>query len=131
MLIYSSSESFYVDNIHLPHDHDHVLPEFLDYTKFYLFFKDALDAIDGKYISCNSTAEDQQVVCNHNGSLTQNCLAICSFNMSFCIYLVVGEAPSDSTIFEDAHITDLPILHGKYYLADSGFPIFELLIVFC
>ena len=91
MLIYFSSEPFYVDNIHLPHDHDHVLPEFLENTKFYPFFKDALGAIDGMYISCNSTAEDQQVVCDHNGSLTQNCLAICSFNTSFCIYLVVGE----------------------------------------
>ena len=32
-------------------------------------------------------------------------------------------ATSDSTMFEDAHITDLPIFHGKYYLVDAGFPI--------
>ena len=38
-------------------------------------------------------------------------------------------ATSDSTMFEDAHITDLPILHGKYYLADAGFPICNSLIV--
>jgi hypothetical protein len=32
-------------------------------------------------------------------------------------------------MFHDAHITDLPIVHGKYYLADAGFPICETLLI--
>ena len=69
-------------------------------------------------------------MCNHKGSLTQNCLAICSFDMRF-LYIFSGweGAASDSTMFEDACITDLPIFHGKYYLADAGFPICDSLIV--
>ena len=130
MLVYFSLEPFYTDNVHLPHNHDPVLPEILKNPKFYLFFKDTLGTIDGTHINCNSTAEDWQAVCNHKGSLTQNCLTICSFNMRF-LYIFSGweGAASDSTMFEDAHITDLPILHGKYYLADAGFPICNSLIV--
>ena len=30
---------------------------------------------------------------------------------------------SDSTMFYDACIMDLPIPAGKYYLADAGFPV--------
>ena len=58
MLDYFLSEPFYTNNIHLPHDHDPVLPEILGNPKFYPFFKDALGTIDGTHINCNSTAED-------------------------------------------------------------------------
>jgi hypothetical protein len=36
---------------------------------------------------------------------------------------------SNSTMFQDARVTDLPILVGKYYLADAGFPICETLLI--
>ena len=58
MLVYFSSEPFYTDNVHMPHNHDPVPPEILENPKFYLFFKDALGVIDGTHINCNSTAED-------------------------------------------------------------------------
>ena len=130
MLVYFSLEPFYIDNIHLPHNHNPVPPEILKNPKFYPFFKDALGTINGTHINCNSTAEDQQAAHDCKGSLTQNCLAICSFDMRF-LYIFSGweGATSDSTMFEDAHITDLPILHGKYYLVDTGFPICDSLIV--
>ena len=130
MLVYFSLEPFYTDNIHLPHDHDPVLPEILKNPKIYLFFKDTLGTIDGTHINWNSTAEDWQAAHNHKGSLTQNCLAICSFDMRFLYIFGSWEgAASDSTMFEDVHITDLPILHAKYYLVDAGFPICDSLIV--
>ena len=36
---------------------------------------------------------------------------------------------SDSTMFHNVHFTDLPMLPGKYYLADARFPIRETLLV--
>ena len=32
-------------------------------------------------------------------------------------------------MFHDAHFTDLPMLLGKYYLEDTGFPICETLLI--
>ena len=60
MLVYFSLEPFYTNEIHLPHEHDPVPPEILENTKFYPFFKEAIGAIDGMHINCNSTAEEQQ-----------------------------------------------------------------------
>jgi len=36
---------------------------------------------------------------------------------------------ADSTVFHDTRITDLPVLLGKYYLADAGFPNCNALLV--
>ena len=36
---------------------------------------------------------------------------------------------ADLTMFYDAHVTDLHIPAGKYYLADAGFPICEALLI--
>ena len=62
--------------------------------------------------------------------MTQNCLAICGFDMKF-LYMFSGwdGSASDSTMFHDARFTDLPVLLGKYYLADAGFPICETLLI--
>ena len=32
-------------------------------------------------------------------------------------------------MFHDARFTNLPVLLGKYYLADAGFPICEMLLI--
>ena len=36
---------------------------------------------------------------------------------------------ADSTMIYDAHVTDLHMPVGKYYLADAGFPICKALLV--
>ena len=60
----------------------------------------------------------------------QNCLAICGFDMNF-YYIFSGwdGSAADSTMFYDAHITDLEIPVGKYYLADAGFLICDALLI--
>jgi hypothetical protein len=130
MLIYFSSAPFYTDNIHLPHNHNPVPPEIQGNPKFFPFFKDALGAVDGTHINCNATAADRQAARDHKGAVTQNCLAICTFDMRF-LYIFSGwdGSASDSTMFHDTRITDLPIIRGKYYLADAGFPICETLLI--
>ena len=32
-------------------------------------------------------------------------------------------------MFYDVHVTDLPVLHRMYYLADAGFPICDTLLI--
>ena len=83
MLVYFLSPPFYTDNIHLPHDHDPVPPEILGNLKYFPFFKDRLGAIDSTHINCKPSVTNQQVACDCKGAVSQNCLAICNFNMKF------------------------------------------------
>jgi len=72
----------------------------------------------------------RQAARDRKGGITQNCLAICSFDMKF-YYIFSGwdGSAADSTMFYDARITDLHIPVGKYYLADAGFPICDALVI--
>jgi hypothetical protein len=72
----------------------------------------------------------RQAARDRKGGVTQNCLAICGFNMIF-FYIFSGwdGSAADSTMFYDARMTDLHIPAGKYYLADAGFPICDALLI--
>lgn len=86
--------------------------------------------MDGTHINSITTEADQQAAHSHKGTVTQNCLAICSFNMKFMyIFSSWDGSASDSMMFQDAQVTGLPILAGQYYLADAGFPICGTLII--
>ena len=128
--MYFSSPPFYTDNVHLPHDHSPIPPEIQKNPKFFPFFEDALGVIDGTHINCSPTTTDWQVACDRKGTVTQNCLTICGFDMKFIyVFSSWDGTVSDSTMFHDAHFTDLPMLPGKYYLADAKFPICETLLI--
>jgi hypothetical protein len=58
-------------------------PRFKKIPNFSPFFKDALGTIDGMHINCNATAEMCQTARGCKGGITQNCLAICGFDMKF------------------------------------------------
>ena len=130
MLAYFLSPPFYTDNIHLLHDHDPVPPEISGNLKYFPFFKDCLGAIDGTHVNCKPSVTDRQVARDCKRAVSQNCLAIFNFNMKFLyIFSSWDGSASNSTMFYDARVTDLPVLHGKYYLADAGFPICDTLLI--
>jgi DDE superfamily endonuclease len=130
MLFFFSSPSFYTNNVCLPHENDRISPYITNNPKFFPFFKGCLGAIDGTHIACNPTAAEQHANRDRKGTVTQNCLAICNFEMKF-LYMFPGwdGSTSDSTMFHDARITDLPVLPERYYLADAGFPTTESLLL--
>ena len=130
MLVFFSSAPFYNEYVHLPPVGAPTPPEIQNNPKFYPFFEDALGTIDGTHINCSATAEMHQAAGDRKGGITQNCLAICGFDMKF-YYIFSGwdGSAADSTMFYDACITDLHIPVGKYYLADAGFPICDALII--
>ena len=85
------------------------------------------------HINSYVTAEEWQASRDHKGTVAQNCLAACDFDMRF-LYMFSGwdGSTSDATMFHDACLTDLFVVLGKYYLADAGFSICKsLLIPFC
>ena len=80
MLVIFSSPPLYTDFVRLPKVGDPVPDYILDDPKLFPFFEDALGAIDGSHLN-TFAASDQDALCDHNGTLTTNALAICNFTM--------------------------------------------------
>lgn len=120
----------YPKYVQLP-DADSPTPlEILQNLKFYPYFTDTIGAIDGTHIACHPDHAARDSARNRKGSLTQNCLAACSFNMSF-LYILSGweGSAADAHVYHDARITDFHIPPGKYYLADARFAACDELLV--
>ena len=67
---------------------------------------------------------------NRKGTLSQNALFICDFDLQFLYTLTGWEgSATDACILDDALTTDLRIPPGKFLLADGGYPLrLELLV---
>jgi hypothetical protein len=130
MLTFFSSPPFYTDHVCLPTVNEPVPPHIIENPKFYPFFKDCLGAIDGTHFACNPSAAERQANRDRKGMITQNCLAVCDFDMKF-LYIFPGwdGSSSDSAMFYDARITDFTVPRNRYYLADAGFPTTTSLII--
>ena len=89
-----------------------------------------MGAIDGTHFNCSPSKAEQLVARNRKGGMTQNCLAVCDFDLKFK-YIVSGwdGSASDSAVYHDSRLNDLTIPAGKYFLADAGFPICEGLLI--
>jgi hypothetical protein len=109
---------------------DPVPLKILQNPKYFLYFADAIDAIDGTYILCHPDSKEHDTACNYKGMLTQNCLAAYTFNMSF-LYVLSGWKGSvtDAWVYYHAQIKDFNIPARKYYLADAGFGACDELLV--
>ena len=86
-------------------------------------------------MACISIAALLQLIVRHHVIIKdQNCFAICDFNMMFHMtfhYVLSGWDGSalDSTMFIDVRVIDLPVSRGKYYLANTGFPTCDMLLI--
>lgn len=122
MLNKLSSPPFYTLYVQLP-TADSPIPDFILHNpKFFPFFEGALGAVDGTHIHCMPSAKERDLAWNRKGFMSQNCLAVCSFDLHF-LYFVAGweGSTADATMFVDSQVTDLPVPEGRYYLADAGF----------
>ncbi|KAL2941300.1 putative nuclease HARBI1, partial [Bienertia sinuspersici] len=90
------------------------------------YFKDCIGVIDGMHIPANVPAKDQTRFRNKKGSLSQNVLAACTFDLQF-IFIYPGweGSVSDSRVLQavlndpDQNFPHIP--EGKYYLVDSSY----------
>ncbi|XP_021825410.1 uncharacterized protein LOC110766394 [Prunus avium] len=72
-------------------------------TRFYPYFKDCIGAIDGTHIPAMVTGVDVSSYRNRHGTISQNVLAACNFDLEF-IYVLSGWEGSahDSRVLNDA-----------------------------
>ncbi|CAI7862969.1 unnamed protein product [Closterium sp. NIES-53] len=96
--------------------------DFLRSRPEYAHFRGALGAVDGTLIPACIRRDRQQAFYDRHGQVSQNVLAVVSFNDLF-LYVLAGWEGSahDSTVFQNALHRGLRIPRGKYLLADSGF----------
>ena len=79
--MFSSSPPFHTQYVYLPPVGIPTPPIILNNPKFHPFFQNALGAMDGTHMNCSASAEMHQAACDQKGGITQNCLAICGFDM--------------------------------------------------
>ena len=117
-----SSPPFYMTYIQFPTGNSTPV-KIQQNPKFFLYFRDAIGAIDGSHIPITPPALFHPLYHNCKGFLSQNVLFTCNFNLNF-MYMLTGWEGSalDACVYGDAIGTDLPIPTRKYLLADAGFP---------
>lgn len=100
--------------------------QILGTNRFYPYFQDCIGVIDGMHIPAHVPAKDQSRFRNRKGSLSQNVLAACTFDLQF-IFIYPGWEGSvaDSRILRavlddpDQNFPHIP--EGKYYLVGTGY----------
>jgi hypothetical protein len=98
--------------------------------KWWPYFCNVLGAIDGTHINCSPSAEDLHTARNRKGGVSQNCLAVVSFNMCFLFFMSGWDGcAADASMYSAARLRDFFIPEGKCYLADAGFGICDALLV--
>lgn len=89
---------------------------------FVPYFNGCLGALDGTHIPVYVPETMRAAYRNRKGEVSQNVLAVCSFDMKI-VYMLSGweGSASDSRVFEDAHASDFRIPPDRYYLGDAGY----------
>jgi hypothetical protein len=95
----------------------------LDNPKYYPYFDNCLGALDGTHVSMHVPLEEQSQYRNRKGTLSQNMLAVCNFDMQFVFVLPGWEGSAhDGRVLSNAqsrHNFNTP--KGKYWLGDAGY----------
>jgi DDE superfamily endonuclease len=105
-------------NCKLPSENTPTSTRITDNPKYAIYFNDCLGALDGTHVGIHVPIELQPRYRNRKGTLSQNILAVCNFDMVF-VYILAGWEGSahDSRVLGDAQTFkgfSTPV--GKYWL---------------
>jgi hypothetical protein len=117
------SENIYGAYVKLPTRNTRPHDSILNDDDFYPYFRDCVGAIDGTHIPAFVSEDKRAPYRNHKGTISQNVLAACSFDLKF-VYVLSGweGSASDSLVYQSARETTFQIPEGKYYFGDAGYP---------
>ena len=92
-------------------------------SKYAPYFGDCIGALDGTHVSAFLPSMNAPAYRNRKGTLSQNVLGVCTFDMQFSFVYPGWEGSAhDTRVVEDARARGgFDILEGKYYLADAGY----------
>ncbi|MQL84577.1 hypothetical protein Taro_017077 [Colocasia esculenta] len=115
----SLKDEYILQPTHTNEIHPHIAGN----ERFYPFFKNAIGAIDGTHIPANLPIEDHPRFRNRKQQITQNVMAVVSFDGLF-VYACVGwegSAPDMKVLRWAVSRQELVVPIGKYYLVDAGY----------
>ena len=94
-----------------------------DNPKYASYFQDCLGALDGTHIDTHIPYEKRTPYRNRKGTLSQNVLAVVTFDLCYCYVLPGWEGSAhDSRVLTDAVVNHgFSVPEEKYYLADAGY----------
>ncbi|KAL5726080.1 hypothetical protein ACHQM5_009151 [Ranunculus cassubicifolius] len=98
--------------------------EILEDPRFYPYFKNYVGAIDGTHIPALIASCEKVPFINREGTVSQNVLVACSFDLQFQYGLAGWEgSATDSRVLNSALTrgNKLHVPEGKYYLVDGGY----------
>jgi hypothetical protein len=108
--------------VRLPAADDPIPPRITESTKYRLYFKDCLGTLDDTHIDAFISGEPTAPYRDRRGKLSQNVLAVCTFDLQFSYILAGWEGSAhDSRVLRDAithHGFSVPA--GKYFLRDAA-----------
>ena len=94
-----------------------------DNPKYISYFDDCIGALDGIHVAAYVSKLEQPRYRNRKGTLSQNVLAVCDFNMQFVHVLAGWEGSAhDARVLSDAQLRHgFTTPKGKYWLGDAGY----------
>jgi hypothetical protein len=113
----------YKSNVKLPSSDISVSTRISDNSKYSPYFNDCLGALDGTHVEMYVPIELQPRHRNRKGTLSQNILAVCNFDMEF-VYILAGWEGSahDARVLSDAQASQGFLTpRGRYWLGDAGY----------
>ncbi|KAK8914508.1 hypothetical protein KSP39_PZI023824 [Platanthera zijinensis] len=107
-----------------------ILAEIRYDPRYMPFFKDCVGVIDGTHVDARILVEDQVRYIGWHGTMTQNVMAVCDFNMCFTFALAGWEGSAhDSRIFARALTDDrLHFSHPPQDILINLFTIIQLFV---
>jgi DDE superfamily endonuclease len=99
-------------------------------NNYWPYFMDCIGALDGGLIEAWVPGKDQAPWRSRDGTISQNILAACDFEMNF-VYVLAGWEGSalDDRVLADARARGFHAPTGKYYVADGGYSNSDLTII--
>ncbi|XP_040378472.1 protein ALP1-like isoform X4 [Oryza brachyantha] len=90
--------------------------------RFYPYFKNCLGAIDGTHVPISISSEKAAPFRNRKGTLSQNVMIACDFDMSITFISSGWEgSATDARVLSSAMNNGFKLPPGKFYLVDGGY----------
>lgn len=90
--------------------------------RFFPYFQNCIGAIDGSHVPVTMTPESQAPWRNRKGSLSQNVMIACDFDLNVTFISCGWEgSATDARVLSSAILKGFQVPNGKFYLVDGGY----------
>src|SRR5439155_25443043 len=107
--------------VRIPTEQEPISQRILSDSKYASYFKDCVGALDGTHIDVYVSGESSVPYRNRKGTLSQNVLIVCDFELQFRYVLAGWEGSAHDMRVLRGAASELKAPPGKYYLGDAGY----------